>query len=133
MLKKISLHTHVIQFKSLLIVELVGMTTSNIDNSKDWIIGGSDNPQSSNVTCFHFFQFTKKKQCKNKCVNLFFSIHYNVIIKKYEKGGPSKTKNKASSNASIEVQQGNQISQIGSIKRYWHSSKQSKMNNILQL
>ncbi len=60
MLNKISFHTHVIQFKSLLTMELVGMTTSNIDNSKDHLIKGTYKPKGSNATCFHFFQLTKK-------------------------------------------------------------------------
>jgi hypothetical protein len=60
MLNEISFHTHVIQFKSLLFMELVGMTTSNIDNSKDQVIKGTYNPQGSNATCFLVFQFTKK-------------------------------------------------------------------------
>jgi hypothetical protein len=41
-------------------MELVGMTTSNIDNSKDQVIKGTYNPQGSNATCFLVFQFTKK-------------------------------------------------------------------------
>jgi cell division protein YceG involved in septum cleavage len=77
--------------------------------------------------------YKKKNSVKINVLIYFFQFTINVLVKKYEKGSPSKTKNKASSNASIEVQQGNQVSQIGSIKRYWHSSKQSKMNNILQL
>ncbi len=62
----------------------------------------------------------------------FFQFIIDVLVKNYEKGGPLKKKNKASSNASIEVQQGNQGRQIGNIKKYWHSSKQRKMN-VLQL
>jgi hypothetical protein len=53
--------THVIQFKSLLAMEQVGMTTSSIDNYKHQVSRGTYNPQGSNPRCFHFFQFIKEK------------------------------------------------------------------------
>lgn len=62
MLNKISFHTHVIQFKSLLAMELVGMTTSNIDNYKDQISRGTDNPQGSNCNMFSFFPIYHPKK-----------------------------------------------------------------------
>jgi cell division protein YceG involved in septum cleavage len=71
---------------------------------------------------FSFFPIYKKNNnVKINVLILFFQFTINVLVKKYEKGGASKTKNKTSSNASIEVQEGNQVSQIESIKRYWHS------------
>jgi hypothetical protein len=42
-------------------MELVGMTTSNIDNSKDQVIRGTYNAQDSNATCFIISNLRKKR------------------------------------------------------------------------
>lgn len=43
-------------------MELVGMTTSNIDNYKDQISRGTDNPQGSNCNMFSFFPIYHPKK-----------------------------------------------------------------------
>jgi hypothetical protein len=67
-------------------------------------------------SCFPIYK--KNNNVKINVLVYFFKLTINVLAKKYEKGGPSKTKNKVSSNALVEIQQGNQVSQMGTIKRY---------------